>query len=55
MAYVGPNIKSYDNSIVASVLKDGKKSSIGTMPSFDGRLSNTQVKAVATYLRSLGE
>ncbi|MCK5110695.1 MAG: c-type cytochrome [Arcobacteraceae bacterium] len=55
MAYVGPNIKSYDDSIIASVLKDGKKSSIGEMPSFDGRLSDTQVKAVAAYLRSLGE
>ena len=55
MAYVGPNIKSYDDSIIAAVLKDGKKSSIGTMPSFDGRLSDTQVKAVAAYLRSLGE
>jgi cytochrome c oxidase cbb3-type subunit 3 len=55
MAYVAPNIKSYDDSIVASVLKDGKKSSIGTMPSFNGRLTDTQVKAVATYLRSLGE
>ena len=55
MAYVGPNIKTYDDSIVASVLKDGKKSSIGEMPSFDGRLTDTQVKAVAAYLRSLGE
>ena len=55
MAYVAPNIKSYDDSIVASVLKDGKKSTIGTMPSFEGRLSETQVKAVAAYLRGLGE
>ncbi len=55
MAYVGPNIKSYDDSIVASILKDGKKSSIGEMPSFEGRLSDTQVKAVAAYIRSLGE
>jgi cytochrome c oxidase cbb3-type subunit 3 len=55
MAYVAPNIKSYDDSLVASVLKDGKKSSIGTMPSFDGMLTDTQGKAVANYLRSLGE
>lgn len=55
MAYVGPNIKTYDDSIIAAVLKDGKKSSIGEMPSFDGRLSETQVKAIAAYLRSLGE
>jgi cytochrome c oxidase cbb3-type subunit 3 len=53
--YVGPNIKSYDDSLMASVLKDGKKSSIGTMPSFSGILTDTQGKAVANYLRSLGE
>jgi cytochrome c oxidase cbb3-type subunit 3 len=53
--FVAPNIRSYDDSLVASVLKDGKKSSIGTMPSFEGRLTDTQVKAVANYLRSIGE
>ena len=55
MAYVAPNLKAYSNELVATVLKDGKKSSIGEMPSFEGRLSETQVKAVATYLRSIGE
>jgi len=55
IAHVGPNIRSYDDSLVAAVLKDGKKSSIGSMPSFDGRLTNTQVKGVANYLRTLGE
>jgi len=55
MDYVAPNIKTYGDKVVASILKDGKKSSIGMMPSFDGRLSETQVRAVAHYLRSLGE
>ena len=55
MAYVAPNIKTYSDDIIATVLLDGKKSSIGEMPSFKGRLSETQVKAVATYLRSIGE
>jgi len=55
MDYVAPNIKSYSDKVVTSILKDGKKSIIGTMPSFDGRLSETQVKAVANYLRSIGE
>jgi len=55
MDYVAPNIKSYGDKVVASILKDGKKSIIGEMPSFDGRLSETQVKAVANYLRSIGE
>lgn len=55
MEYVAPNIRAYDDALVTAVLKDGKKSNIGTMPSFDGRLNETQEKALATYLRSLGE
>jgi len=55
MAYVAPNIREYDDALVMAVLKDGKKSNIGEMPSFDGRLNETQQKAVAAYLRSLGE
>jgi cytochrome c oxidase cbb3-type subunit III len=53
--YVAPNIRVYDDALVTAVLKDGKKSNIGRMPSFDGRLNETQEKALATYLRSLGE
>ncbi len=53
--FVAPNIKDYSDKLVATVLKDGKKSIIGSMPSFEGRLSETQVKAVAAYLRSIGE
>ncbi|APW64667.1 cytochrome C oxidase subunit III [Poseidonibacter parvus] len=55
MAYVGPNIREYDDALVMAVLKDGKKGNIGMMPSFDGRLNETQEKALAAYLRSLGE
>ncbi|MGB5868001.1 MAG: c-type cytochrome [Arcobacteraceae bacterium] len=55
MDYVAPNIKDYSDKVVATILKNGKKSIIGQMPSFDGRLSETQVKAVANYLRSIGE
>jgi len=55
MDYVAPNIKDYSDKVMASILKDGKKANIGQMPSFDGRLSETQVKAVAHYLRSIGE
>ncbi len=54
MPMVGPNLRSYDDAMIASVLKDGKKSAIGTMPNFKGRLNDTQVKAVANYLRSIG-
>ena len=53
--YVAPNIRAYDDALVMAVLKDGKKGAIGAMPSFDGRLNETQEKALAAYLRSLGE
>ncbi|MBY0541164.1 MAG: c-type cytochrome [Campylobacterales bacterium] len=55
MEAVAPNIRAYDDALVMSVLKNGKKGSIGSMPSFDGRLNETQEKALATYLRSIGE
>ena len=55
MPYVAPNIREYDDAIVSAVLKDGKKGNIGMMPSFDGRLNETQQKALAAYIRSLGE
>jgi cytochrome c oxidase cbb3-type subunit III len=55
MAYVAPNIREYDDALVMAVLKDGKKASIGSMPSFAGRLNETQEKALAAYIRSLGE
>ena len=55
MPMVGPNLKSYDDDLVLAVLKDGKKGLLGHMPSFNERLNETQEKAVATYLRSLGD
>ena len=55
MPFVAPNIKEYDDALIASVLTDGKKANIGAMPSFKGRLNPTQEKALATYIRSLGE
>ena len=54
MDYVAPNIKSYIDKVVATILTNGKKSTIGTMPAFKN-LSETQVEAVANYLRSIGE
>ncbi|RZV13425.1 cytochrome C oxidase subunit III [Aliarcobacter butzleri] len=55
MPFVGPNIKAYDDALVIAVLKNGKKGLIGTMPSFNERLNETQERALASYLRSLGE
>jgi cytochrome c oxidase cbb3-type subunit 3 len=53
-AGVGPNIASFDVPTVTSVLKDGKKGHIGTMPKFDN-LTEVQTKAVAAYVASLSE
>ena len=55
IAFVGPNIVEYDDAVIKSVLEDGKKANIGIMPNFKGRLNPTQEKALATYIRSLGE
>ncbi len=55
MAFVGPNIRDYDDALVLAVLADGKKGDIGSMPSFKGRLNPTQEKALAAYIRSIGE
>ncbi|SFV55303.1 Cytochrome c oxidase subunit CcoP [hydrothermal vent metagenome] len=50
---MAPNLSGYDNTLLTHVLNKGKKGIIGTMPSFKGRLNETQVKAVATYLNSI--
>jgi cytochrome c oxidase cbb3-type subunit III len=55
MEFVAPSIVSYDDALVAAVLDDGKKGQIGAMPSFKGMLNETQYKALANYLRSIGE
>jgi mono/diheme cytochrome c family protein len=44
---------AYD--LVLAVLKDGKKGLLGHMPSFNERLNETQEKALASYIRSLGD
>lgn len=52
---VGVNLRAYDDTLVASVLDDGKKGNIGVMPKFKGMLNDTQYKALASYLRSIEE
>jgi cytochrome c oxidase cbb3-type subunit 3 len=49
---VGPNIASFDDATVTSVLKDGKKGHIGAMPAFND-LTDIQTKAVSAYVSSL--
>ncbi|WP_373069670.1 c-type cytochrome [Sulfurimonas sp.] len=52
--YVAPNIKYYSDELVLTVLKNGKKGVIGTMPdSFADKLSEIQIKALANYIRSI--
>jgi len=48
-----PNIVEYDQTLVEHVLENGRKGVIGTMPSFKGRLTPVQQKALAAYLGSL--
>ncbi|MDA7817207.1 c-type cytochrome [Sulfurimonas sp.] len=54
MPYAGPKINGYDIATVSSVLKDGKKGAIGTMPKFE-RLNAKQIEAVSAYITSLSK
>ncbi len=54
MAYAGPKLNGFDIATVASVLKDGKKANIGTMPAFE-RLNDKQIEAVGAYITSLSK
>lgn len=49
---VGPKINSWSSDVVASVLKDGKKGVIGTMPAFSN-LNEVQLKAVEAFVSNL--
>jgi cytochrome c oxidase cbb3-type subunit 3 len=53
---VGANLKQFTPELITNVLQNGKKGGIGSMPSFkveDLRLTETQQKAVATYITNL--
>ena len=50
---MAPNLTTYDLPLVQHVLEHGKKGIIGTMPSFKGRFTPVQEKALATYIQSL--
>ena len=54
IAFVGPKLDGFDISTVQTVLKDGKKGVIGTMPKFD-KLNDKQKEAVGAYITSLSE
>lgn len=55
IAFIAPNIKDYSNELVTTVLVNGKKGIIGTMPSFKGRLTDIQITSIASYIRSIEE
>ena len=52
--YVAPKINGFDIATVVTVLDNGKKGAIGTMPSFD-RLNKKQKEAVGAYITSLSK
>jgi cytochrome c oxidase cbb3-type subunit 3 len=52
---MAPDLTAYTDTLISKVLTIGKKGKYGTMPSFNGRLTDTQIKAVSTYIKSLGE
>ncbi len=52
---MAPNLREYDDTLIQHVLEHGKRGIIGQMPSFKGRLTPVQEKAVAVYIRSLSE
>lgn len=55
IAFIAPNIKSYTDELVTTILLNGKKGAIGTMPSFQDRFTQAQINAIALYIRSLGK
>ncbi len=48
-----PNLVEYDEILVDLILENGKKGALGGMPSFKGRLTPVQKKALATYISTL--
>ena len=53
MGGMAPNLVEYDDTLVKNVLTHGKTATIGTMPSFDGRFSETKIKAIGAHLRHI--
>ena len=50
---MSPNLVAYDDALVTHVIQNGKKASIGKMPSFKTLITPVQEKALAVYLQSL--
>ena len=54
MAFAGPKLNGFNPEMVATVLKDGKKGSIGTMPKFSN-LTPKQIEAVGSYITNISK
>lgn len=54
MEFVAPNLASYTPALVANVLNNGKKGSIGVMPKFE-RLNDKQKEAVGAYITNISK
>jgi len=50
---MAPNLVSYDAALMNHVLQNGKKGSIGRMPSFKTLITPVQEKALTAYVQSL--
>ena len=50
---MAPNLASYDAALMNHVLQNGKKGSIGRMPSFKTLITPVQEKALTAYVQSL--
>jgi cytochrome c oxidase cbb3-type subunit 3 len=54
MEMVAPSVADFNPTLVANVLKHGKKGSIGAMPAFNN-LTEAQVKALGAYVTDLSK
>jgi cytochrome c oxidase cbb3-type subunit 3 len=52
---VAPNIADYDEDLIVHVVQHGKKGAIGTMPAFHDRMTPIQMKALATYIKTIAQ
>jgi len=50
-----PNIHNFDEDLIVHVVQHGKKGALGTMPAFHDRMTPVQLKALATYIKTLSQ
>jgi len=50
---MSPNLAEYDATLIHNTLQNGKKGSLGAMPSFKTTITPIQEKALTVYIQSL--